>query len=269
MFRAVEMPMEFIGAKHTDIVMGRYNQSLQHSHDYFELNFITSGKTRMKLNERIINYDSYDFILIPPQMKHVLYWSEYDKFNNYVIWFRMKGNMPDMAHALKLHDYDGEVQRLCAEIFRLYTLGDKGQTDIISAYLYAVLLHMRGGMVMNTERSAERKKDRIGDAIRYINLNIMKKPLSVRKIAEEIGYSPAHFAREFHRQIGVSPVKYLIDVRLAQAKRLLVETGYSVQDVSDMLFYDDPMYFSRQFSKMIGMPPTEYRKLYCSDKEQT
>ena len=143
--KTVQMPISFLGSKHTDNVMGRYNQSFQHAHDYFELNFITSGKTKMKLNERIINYDSFDFILIPPQMQHVLYWSEYEKFDNYVIWFESKDIMLDLTHAIKLHDYDGAVQHLCREIFRLYTLGGMEQAEIINAYLYTVLLHMRRG----------------------------------------------------------------------------------------------------------------------------
>lgn len=216
----------------------------------------------MKLNERIINYDSFDFILIPPQMKHVLYWSEYGKFDNYVIWFQSQDIMLDLTHAIKLHDYDGAVQHLCKEIFRLYTLGGMDLSEIINAYLYTVLLYMRRGMVMNTARIKEQDANRIQEAIKFINLNILNKPLSIQTIADEIGYSAAHFSREFHRQIGVSPIRYLIEVRVSHAKRLLTESGESIQEISSKLFYEDPLYFSRQFSKATGLSPTKFRELY-------
>lgn len=45
----------------------------------------------MKLNEKIIEYDSYDFVLIPPGIRHILYESDYDLFDNYVLWHMKKG----------------------------------------------------------------------------------------------------------------------------------------------------------------------------------
>lgn len=42
---------------------------MSHRHDYFELNFLTSGKTKMLVGEKEIEYNSYDFVLIPPMLK--------------------------------------------------------------------------------------------------------------------------------------------------------------------------------------------------------
>ena len=75
----------FLGARHSDAT----SDAPPHAHDFYELNFMTRGNTKMKLNEKIIEYDSYDFVLIPPRIRHILYESDYDIFDNYVIWFEL------------------------------------------------------------------------------------------------------------------------------------------------------------------------------------
>ncbi len=255
MFQAIETPAVFLGSRHSDSAPRR---DFSHAHDYFELNFITSGKTKMKLNERVIHYDSFDFILIPPGMNHVLYWSEYDRFDNYVIWFRAHEELFDASYAIKLHDYDGSVQFLCAEIYRLSQSSGTEYADLLNAYLYAVLLHMRRGMLMNTATKSD-KEDRIEEAVRFINVNILVQPVTVRIVAAEIGLSPAYFTRLFYQRLGIQPVKYISEVKIAQAKRMLRETAMPVSAISAALHYEDPLYFSRQFSKLTGMSPTQFR----------
>lgn len=255
MFQAIETPAVFLGSRRSDSAPRR---DLSHAHDYFELNFITSGKTKMNLNGRVIHYDSFDFILIPPGMKHVLYWSEYDRFDNYVIWFRAPEGLFDAGYALKLHDYDGAVQFLCAEIYRLSQFSETEYSDLLNAYLYAVLLHMRRSALMNPAEKSD-KEDRIEEAVRFINANILDQPITVRSVAAEVGLSPTYFSRLFYQRLGIQPVKYISEVKIAQAKRMLRETAMPVSAISAALHYEDPLYFSRQFSKLTGMSPTHFR----------
>ena len=59
---------------------------------------------------------------------------------------------------------------------------------------------------------------------------------------------------------GVTPMQYIISLRIQQAQRLLGTSEYNVTEVSSLVGYDNPLYFSRLFKKQTGMSPSEYRK---------
>lgn len=254
----------FLGARHSDFPISQI--SYGHAHDFFELNFLTSGRTKMCLNEQVIHYDSFDFVLIPPGITHILYESKYGKFDNFVIWFNALEGQFASGNIIKLHDYDGAVQFLCSEIYRLYTSFGMNYEDIINAYLHAILLHMKRGIVMDIAAPMTKTQSLIEQAVHYINKNLLLEPVSVSSIAKELNISPAYFSRIFHNATGVTPIQYIIDAKMAEARRLLIKSDLSIQEIAAALQCEDPLYFSRQFSSYNGISPREFRKSYTTEK---
>lgn len=254
-----DMPVVFLGTQRSI----SSDNLLPHNHDYYELNYLTSGRTNMKLNDLLLHYEAYDFVLIPPQMPHHLYCAKNELYNNYTISFSgepqyLSGIFPE-NHVVKLHDYDGALQFLCSEVFRLQTNYGMENAELFNAYLNLILLHLRRGNAMDTLSLQVREEDPVDRAVRFINENIMCRPLSVRTVADEVKLSPTYFTRLFQRRIGVSPMKYIIEAKMAQAKRMLTEDGGSIREISEALFYENQLYFSRQFSKETGLSPRKYR----------
>ena len=58
----------------------------------------------------------------------------------------------------------------------------------------------------------------------------------------------------------MTPMQYIISVRIENAQRLLGTLDYNVTEVASIVGYDNPLYFSRLFKKQTGMAPTDYRK---------
>ncbi|MEP3932587.1 helix-turn-helix transcriptional regulator, partial [Rhodopirellula bahusiensis] len=56
------------------------------------------------------------------------------------------------------------------------------------------------------------------------------------------------------------PIKYLIQVRIQEASRLLRSTDRSITDIAFDVGFSDSNYFSRQFRTHLGLSPREYRK---------
>lgn len=73
-------------------------------------------------------------------------------------------------------------------------------------------------------------------------------------------FSVSSFFRKFKLYTGMTPLQYLLDIRLANAKKLLESTNYSIGEVASLVGYDNALYFSRLFHKHVGISPKEYRK---------
>lgn len=249
--------VRFLGARHSDAA----SSAPAHEHEFYELNFMTRGRTRMRLNEKIIEYDSYDFLLIPPHISHILYESEYDLFDNYVIWFELDDSEILLENQIiKLHDYDGAVQFLCAEIYKNYIKSRMEEKELLNIYLDAVLWHMKRGLILETDPSVQSSADMVDEAIKFININIKNARISVEMLARKLNISEEHFSRMFKKKIGIPPVRYINEVKIAEAQRMLINTNLSVKEIAGKLYYSDPYYFSQQFKKITGYSPSSYRE---------
>ncbi|MDO5336494.1 MAG: AraC family transcriptional regulator [Eubacteriales bacterium] len=96
-------------------------------------------------------------------------------------------------------------------------------------------------------------------ATRYFNENY-NKPISIEEYALSRHVSACWFIRKFKYYTGISPMQYVLSIRIANAQNLLETTSYTVAEIADIIGYDNPLYFSRLFKKQLGMSPTEYRK---------
>ncbi|MDF2834625.1 MAG: transcriptional regulator, AraC family [Paenibacillus sp.] len=85
-------------------------------------------------------------------------------------------------------------------------------------------------------------------------------PVSIEQMSEALGYNRAYLSRTFKQKAGVSPVSFLLKLRLDKGKLLLRERPeLTVEQVSASVGLQDALYFSKQFRKQFGLSPTAYR----------
>ncbi|MBO5670354.1 MAG: AraC family transcriptional regulator [Clostridia bacterium] len=85
-------------------------------------------------------------------------------------------------------------------------------------------------------------------------------PLTVAALADQFHVEVCWFSRLFRRQMGTSPQRYLMDIRMTKARELLSTTDCTISEAARLSGYDNPLYFSRLFSKLYGCPPRDYRR---------
>src|SRR5690606_7015249 len=83
---------------------------------------------------------------------------------------------------------------------------------------------------------------------------------SVDSLASMVGLSTSQFGTLFRQHVGMPPLKYQNELRMARARELLDGTDLGVGVIAAECGYDDPLYFSRQFTRTHGHSPTAYRK---------
>ena len=85
------------------------------------------------------------------------------------------------------------------------------------------------------------------------------KDLSLNDVADVVHVSPSYLSRVFSRELVVPFKKYLIDLRLDQAKRLLLSTNKLIGEVALAVGYQDTSYFCRIFKQREGCSPNQFR----------
>jgi len=85
------------------------------------------------------------------------------------------------------------------------------------------------------------------------------KPLSLALLARQAAMSPSHFSAEFRRCFAVSPIAYVLRLRLKRARYLLFDHHLSIGNVARRCGFTDPHYFARQFAAHFGKPPRAFR----------
>ena len=110
-------------------------------------------------------------------------------------------------------------------------------------------------------------KEHIASAVKYINDNYCHK-ISVGDVAAECFVSPHYLSNIFKREMGFSPQKYILDVRIKRAKELLLLEHLSITDIANSVGYSDVLAFSKIFKKVEGVSPRGYReKIRPSNKK--
>ncbi len=102
------------------------------------------------------------------------------------------------------------------------------------------------------------KDERILAVLKYINKNYRENN-SVEFYATMCGVSADRFAHLFKNAVGVSPHKYIMDIRIRQAKYLLEFSDLNVNAVASAVGMEDAFYFSRVFKKYVGISPQKYK----------
>lgn len=95
----------------------------------------------------------------------------------------------------------------------------------------------------------------------YIDQNYYREELNLDLIAEQVGISKYYMCKEFQKKYGITPGKYLKEVRISKSCHLLsMNSNYTNEDIAHMVGYSNNNYFGKVFKSVKGVTPDQYRK---------
>jgi len=83
--------------------------------------------------------------------------------------------------------------------------------------------------------------------------------ISPQVVANELHLGYSWFRKMFKNYTGISPARYLQELKIQQVKNLLISTNKPIKEIAFELGYDSVFYFSRQFKNISGSTPSEFR----------
>lgn len=127
------------------------------------------------------------------------------------------------------------------------------------SYLLAAILTTMEDRYQNRNISTLTSK-----ILKYLNKNLARK-ITLADIGKLTFFSPVYCDTVFKKDMGASIIEYLLEQRVAEAKKLLIEGVFSPSEIAAMTGFEDSNYFSRVFKKRTGYTPTQYKKLQNSE----
>lgn len=97
-------------------------------------------------------------------------------------------------------------------------------------------------------------EQRMAKAIELIRENYAR-PLYITRLAKKFGMSPSGFHHHFKSATAMSPLQFQKQLRLQEARRLLVADDYDAATAAYRVGYDDPSHFNREYKRLFGEPP--------------
>ncbi len=141
---------------------------------------------------------------------------------------------------------------------KIWELKRRGYKMKCKAELYNIIYVMQQEYF--TEYYPKNKLDIIKPAVDYIHERYTNELISIDTLSKMCNITPEYFRRIFKSFYGVSPIKYINDLKITRAKELLSSQIYSVTDAATRSGYTDMSHFCREFKKISGICPTEFKK---------
>jgi YesN/AraC family two-component response regulator len=222
----------------------------RHKHDCIELLYFLYGNAEVKAADTCTEATFYDIVIYPKGMFH----TEQLQFNHHqeiiCLWVDIPGL--ELQSTICIQDKDASIKWLLENLHTEYKSENPCQALIQHFVKMAAMLVARKCFEDN------RANDIVSRVMKYIQ-DHMAEALSVKCLSEIVYVSKSYLSRIFKQKTGMTLIEYQRFVRIGAAKRLLVSSDTSIEEITYIVGYNCPKYFSRAFHVCTGKSPREFK----------
>ena len=149
------------------------------------------------------------------------------------------------------------VYTLFQKLLRLRNLESESNRCLATAIVYELfsILYKKREQAYLTKTTV----GRLEIAKNYILAHYCEEEITAKQLADLCNIGVKHFRELFKKQYKTTPAQFIIDLRMRNAAKLLLESVLSVREVAEAVGVVDSYYFSRLFKKHFGLSPTQFR----------
>jgi AraC-like DNA-binding protein len=256
------------------LFLGRLSQPTEKVHSVFKPAFcvIAQGSKQVLLGEELFRYDPGHYLISTVDLPIVSQVVEASKERPYLS-FRLNLDTSLVASvmmesgieikkgdarvkAMDVSSIDASMLDAVVRLARLLDTPDEIQVLaplIIREIVYRLLRGEQGVRLSHLLASGGDTR-RISKAIGHLREHF-DEPLKIENIARELGMSVSGFHHHFKSVTAMSPLQFQKQIRLQEARRLMLGEDLDAASAGFRVGYEDPSYFSREYKKLFGAPP--------------
>lgn len=249
-------------------------------HDHFEMVYIKRGEAVFQVSGDDVDMRPNDIIIIKPNQAHKFVVSS-EQCEFLVLSFKFENRANGQFSTVSLNDFiefvnDDSIAYIHLQLSRKNDiigvmnriLREHDKQQIWGEYLSYLLIMELFVLVsrtlkleweQNVKSRSVKLKELLAISKEFIENNY-EKELALSDVAGYVFLSESYFAHTFKDEFGVSPKKYLLNVRINAAKELLSMTDQKINDIAKEVGFSSQQRFNDIFKKYEGMTPLHYRK---------
>ncbi len=255
---------------------GDVSMKSAHYHDHYEILYMMSGRRRLLLhNTQSFDINAGNIALLKPYRIHKTISAGQETQARILVNISEKllaeiiqFTSADLSicfdqPVIKLNFYQARVVRQL-----LYNLLDTENMPFLrqetaKIYVAALLLELSrqigSGNAPAAPGDADAMSVKIQNIVKYIQNNYIYN-ISLSAVAAQFHVSAGHLSRCFRNQMGMPFTKYINNIRIITAQRLLADGNISIQAVASSVGFESLTHFERIFKSITGVTPNQYKK---------
>lgn len=261
----------------------RFIRCMRHRHAYIELQYVYSGtlcnliagqRIEVKTGEILLMDTSVDHEILPAGMDdigiNIIMHKEYfdSRFrdmlvrNDYIarlVVDSLYARKEQKKYVLFSCGEDRRIQLVMKLLLDEWRAKESGYDTALQGYMLTVFTNlMRNYGEENTSPGTDMKKLFMEELRTYLAENY--RTADLKSTAAHFNFNQDYLSRLIKKQVGVSFVAFLQEIRMEQACIMLVNTDLSADEIADKLGYGDVSHFYKVFRKTYGRTPGDFRR---------
>ncbi len=232
--------------------------------NHYLIHHVVSGKGYYTVNHQTYEVCQGDTFIIYPDEVVSYCADKLDPWEYY--WVGFSG--ADAKALLKQTDFQKKhpvIRTLCSEELKqtLLNIYHCSGTELyhhvsMAGYLF-LFLSILIRCSQTHDHSVDISMEYVRQAVNFISEHY-EQHITITDVADHLGISRSHLYRVFIKNMAQSPKEYLEHYRVKQGCVLLEKTSMTINEISNLIGYTDPLHFSKVFKKQLGISPKGYRK---------
>ncbi|MCR1951983.1 AraC family transcriptional regulator [Clostridium sp. DSM 100503] len=255
--------------------------STAHFHPFTEIFFITDGKGAFHLDDSIVDVNKWDLIIINPNCLHTEKSSLSDSPLEYIVLGidNLLLNLPEsysltnneqQINLYRIMNFSKDKELILSHFNQLINEIENKEFNyehVCKSILTLFITHIirSTASLQFIEESQDKLNLECIKIKNYIDSHYAQN-ITLDFLSDLSYMNKYHLVHTFTKQIGISPINYVINKRIQEAKNLLATTGYSIRDIASIVGFGNSSYFSQMFKKVTGISPKSYRVENSKDK---
>ena len=238
-----------------------------HSHPHYEVYFLCEGKRSFFIENALYSIEAPAVLVVPPFAMHKTEGGAFRRVNIYVSESLLNESQKQVLTSLSLSfvPLTEEQSEHLQEILHLtldHALTEENKRDMDKAkfdFFILSLYHYAENRLPQSVESSQQASPIVTKAINYMNANYTD-PLTLDDLAERIYATKQTLNYHFKKDLGCTPMNYLLRLRLTKVKEMLATTDKSIESIAESCGFSSGNYLTLIFKQKEGISPSSYRK---------
>lgn len=234
-----------------------------HSHSFFSFVWFTHGSGFYVIDSEEYTIRPQRVFYVAPKQIHN--WSFYDNVQGYIIFIdQLAGLDMNLSYSSPYIDIDNVDVSLHLSIFEdikkeLLYKDDASEENIKAGLLYYSRLLYR---IAKRKQIKTYQSNTLIEQFKELILSDYSKLDTISHYANKLNVREEKLNETCKKILGISSKQYLLNLKITEAKRLLIYSDCNISEITYQIGFEDSSYFARIFKKKTGLSPSAFLKKY-------